>query len=138
MAVKTAILATQPTSYWPLDDAADASCHDEMGLHDASAPAAGVTLAAIPFGAIRVPFFDGALGSRLTIDSDPQYSQPFANALTVAVWICPLALDNANVAGTTDRYVHFLEQAVATSTHLAWALRLSNPTNPTRHPRPSL
>src|SRR5262249_41561675 len=29
MAVKTAILATQPTSYWPLDDAAGSSCHDE-------------------------------------------------------------------------------------------------------------
>src|SRR5260370_13883650 len=135
MAVKTAILATQPTSYWPLDDAADASCHDEMGLHDASAPAAGVTLAAIPFGAIRVPFFDGALGSRLTIDSHPQYSQPFANALTVAVWICPLALHNANLAGTTDRYVHFLEKAVATSTDVEWAMRLYNQTNPTRHSR---
>src|SRR5258708_4730096 len=135
MAVKTEILASKPRGYWRLADAADASCHDEMGLHDASAPAAGVTLAAIPFGAIRVPFFDGALGSRLTIDSDPQYSQPFANALTVAVWICPLALDNANVAGTTDRYVHFLEKAVATSTDVEWAMRLYNQTNPTRHSR---
>src|SRR5258708_27141789 len=106
-----------------------------MGLHHASASAAGVTLAAIPFGGLRVPFFDGALGSRLTIDSDPQYSQPFANALTVAVWICPLALDNANVAGTTDRYVHFLEKAVATSTDVEWAMRLYNQTNPTRHSR---
>ena len=97
MDVKTAILATQPTSYWPLDDVAGSSCHDEMGLHDASVPAAGVTLAAIPFGTIRTPFFDGALSSCLTIDNDPQYSQPFANALTVSVWICPLALDNVNV-----------------------------------------
>jgi len=135
MAVKTAILATQPTSYWPLDDAAGTSCHDEIGLHDASVPAAGVTLAAIPFGAIRAPFFDGALGSRLTIDSDSRYSQPFANALTVAVWICPLTLDNANVAGTSDQYVHFLEKAVASSSDVEWAMRLYNQTNPTRHSR---
>ena len=38
MTVKTAILATQPTSYWPLDDAAGTSCHDEIGLHDAVRP----------------------------------------------------------------------------------------------------
>lgn len=137
MAVKTAILATQPTSYWPLDDAAGSSCHDETGLHDASAPAAGVTLAAIPFGAIGTPLFDGALGSRLTIDSDPRYSQPFANALTVAVWICPLSLDNVNVAGTADQYVHFLEKAVTPSTDVEWVMRLYNRTNPTRHSRMS-
>lgn len=135
MTVKTAILATQPASYWPLDDAAGTSCHDEMGLHDASVPAAGVTLAAIPFGAIRAPFFDGALGSRLTIESDPRYSQPFANALSVAVWICPLALDNANVAGTSDQYVHVLEKAVAPSSDVEWAMRFYNQTNPTRHSR---
>ena len=135
MAVKTAILATLPTSYWPLDDAAGSSCHDEMGLHDASVPSAGVTLAAIPFGAVRTTFFDGALGSYLTIDSDPQYSQPFANALTVAAWICPLALDNANVTGTVDQYVHFLEKAVTPSTDVEWAMRLYNQTNPARHSR---
>ena len=135
MDVKTAILATQPTSYWPLDDVAGSSCHDEMGLHDASVPPAGVTLAAIPFGTIRTPFFDGALGSCLTIDSDPQYSQPFANALTVSVWICPLALDNVNVAGVADQYVHFLEKAVTPSTDVEWAMRLYNQTNPTRHSR---
>jgi hypothetical protein len=135
MAVKTAILATQPTSYWPLDDDAGSSCHDETGLHDASAPPAGVALAAIPFGAVRAPFFDGALGSCLTIDSDPHYSQPFANALTVAVWICPLALDNLNVAGTADQYVHFLEKAVTPSSDVEWAMRLYNRTNPTRHSR---
>jgi hypothetical protein len=135
MTVKTAILATQPTSYWPLDDAAGTSCHDEMGLHEASVPIAGVTLAAIPFGAIGVPLFDGALGSRLTIDSDPRYSQPFANALSVGVWICPLALDNANTAGKADQYVHFLEKAVASSTDVEYAIRLYNQTNPTRHSR---
>jgi hypothetical protein len=43
-----------------------------------SAPAQGVTLAVIPFGASQVPYFDGALGSFLTIDDDPQYSQPYA------------------------------------------------------------
>ena len=37
MSVKDAILNTQPTSYWPLDDLNGLSCHDEMGLHDASA-----------------------------------------------------------------------------------------------------
>jgi hypothetical protein len=135
MTIKTAIIATQPTSYWPLDDDAGASCHDEMGLHDASAPATGVTLSAIPFGAIRAPFFDGELGSRLTIEGDPQYSQPFANALTVAVWICPLALDNAKTAGKTDQYVHFLEKAVAPSTDVEWAMRLYNLRNPARHSR---
>src|ERR1700722_18825153 len=31
----------------PLDDVGGSSCHDEMGLHNASAPAQGVTLAAI-------------------------------------------------------------------------------------------
>jgi hypothetical protein len=87
-----------------------------MGLHDALVPAAGVTLAAIPFGAIHAPFFDGALGSRLTIGDDPQYSQPFANTLAVAVLVCSLAVDNADIAGKVDHYVHFLEKAVAPST----------------------
>ena len=35
----------------------------------------------------------------MTIPDDPHYSQPFANALTVATWLCPLALNNANVVG---------------------------------------
>jgi hypothetical protein len=55
MIVKDAILTTQPTSYWPLDDLNGLSCHDEMGLHDASAPAQGVTLAVIPFGVAQAP-----------------------------------------------------------------------------------
>jgi hypothetical protein len=135
MSVKTAILATQPTSYWPLDDAAGASCHDEMGLHAASAPATGVNLAVIPFGEILAPYFDGALGSALAIDSDPKYSQPYANALTVATWICPLALDNTQTAGKKDQYVYPLEKAVGPSTDVEWAMRLYNKTNPTRHSR---
>jgi hypothetical protein len=135
MSIQSAILATQPTSYWPLDDSIGASCHDQMGLHDASAPAAGVNLAAIPFGAIRAPYFDGALGSSLDIDSDPRYSQPYANALTVAAWICPLALDNAKTAGASDQFVYFLNKAVSPSTDSEWAMRLYNQTNPTRHSR---
>ena len=136
MSVKSAIFATQPTSYWPLDDAVGAaSCHDEMGLHAASAPAAGVNLAVIPFGEILAPYFDGELGSALAVDSDPKYSQPDANALTVAAWICPLALDNAQTAGKRDQYVYVLEKAVAPSTDVEWAIRLYNETNPNRHSR---
>jgi hypothetical protein len=135
MGIKDTILGTIPTSYWPLDDLAGSSCHDELGLHDASAPTLGVSLAVIPFGAAQAPYFDGALGSFLTIESDPQYSQPYANALTVAAWLCPLALDNAQTAGTADQYVHFIEKAVGPSTDVEWALRFYNQTNPTRHLR---
>ncbi len=135
MSVNVAILNTQPTSYWPLDDLDGLSCHDEMGLHDAALPTQGVTLAVIPFGASQALFFDGTLRSFLTIADDPQYSQPYANALTVAAWICPLALDNANTTGTQDQYVHFVEKAVGPSTDVEWALRLYNQTNPTRHSR---
>ena len=135
MSVKTAILATLPTSYWPLDDPSGTSCHDEMGLHDASAPAAGVDLAVIPFGKILAPYFDGEIGSALEIKSDPKYSQPFANALSVGAWICPLALDNAQTEGKSDQYVYFLEKAVSSSTDVEWAMRLYNRTNPNRHSR---
>jgi hypothetical protein len=135
MSIKDAILNTSPTSYWPLDDVAGLSCHDEMGLHDAAVPAQGVTLAVIPFGASQAPFFDGALRSFLTIADDPKYSQPHANALTVVAWICPLALDNANTTGTEDQYVHYVEKAVGSSTDVEWVLRLYNQTNPTRHSR---
>ena len=128
MSVKAAILATQPTSYWPLDDAVGASCHDEMGLHDASVPVAGVNLAVIPFGEIRAPYFDGELESALRIDSDPQYSQPYANALTVAAWVCPLALDNTPTAGSGDQWVYFMEKA-ASSMDVEWAMRFYNQTN---------
>lgn len=135
MSIKDAIISTLPTSYWPLDDPGGSSCHDEMGLHHASAPAEGVTLSVIPFGLSQAPFFDGASGSFLTIDDDARYSQPFANALSVAGWICPLALDNANTAGASDQYVHFVEKAVGPSTDVEWLLRLYNQTNPTRHSR---
>jgi len=135
MSLKDTILNTVPTSYWPLDDLDGLSCHDEMGLHDAATPTQGVTLAVIPFGASQAPYFDGALGSFLTIANDPKYSQPLANALTVAAWICPLALDNANTTGTKDQYVHFVEKAVGPATDVEWVLRLYNQTNPTRHSR---
>jgi hypothetical protein len=97
--------------------------------------AQGVTLSVIPFGASQAPFFDGVLGSFLTIDVDPQYSQSYANALTVAAWICPLALNNAQTAGTADQYVHFVEKAVGPSIDVEWALRFYNQTNPARHSR---
>ena len=106
-----------------------------MGLHDASTPTQGVTLAVIPFGTSQAPYFDGGPGSFLTIANDPKYSQPHAQALTVAAWICPLALDNANTTGTSDQYVHFVEKAVGPSTDVEWVLRLYNQTNPTRHSR---
>jgi hypothetical protein len=141
MPLKSTILALNPTSYWPLDDpSGSASCLDAMGLTNACLPATGVTLAAFPFGASSLPLFDGEIGSRLTIASAPQYSQPFANALTVAVWICPLALDNANTAGPLggDQYVHFIEKAVTPVLDTEWAMRLYNQTNPTRHSRLSL
>ncbi len=47
----------------------------------------------------NAPYFDGELGSILTVDGDPQYSQPYANVLSVAAWICPLALDNTTTQG---------------------------------------
>jgi hypothetical protein len=71
----------------------------------------------------------------LTIDDDSKYSQPYANALTVAAWICPLALDNANTAGKTGQYVHYVEKAVGPSTDTEWALRLYNQTNTSRQSR---
>jgi hypothetical protein len=138
MPLKSTILSLNPTSYWPLDDDADAtSCLDAMGLTNACLPGCGVTLAAVPFGASSAPLFNGAIGSRLTIAGAPQYSQPFLNALTVAVWICPLALDNANTAGKPgeDQYVHFLEKTVTPVLDTEWAVRLYNQTNPTRHSR---
>jgi hypothetical protein len=64
MSVKDAILATQPTSYWPLDDlSGSSSCHDEMGLHNASLPQAGVTLSVLPFGTSQAPFSTARWGA---------------------------------------------------------------------------
>jgi len=135
MSLKTAILDTAPTSYWPLTDVNGTACRDEMGLHDALVGGAGVKLAAIPFGSASVPYFDGENGGVLTVADDPQYSQPYANALSVAAWICPLVLDNAHTGGSADQYVHFLEKAADPSTEVEWAMRLYNQTNPSRHSR---
>ena len=131
----SAILVTEPTSYWPLDDVSGDSCHDEMNLHVALVDSGGVRLGAIPFGASSFPYFDGEIGSHLTAAADPRYSHLYANALTVAVWICPLALDNAHTGGSTDQYVHFLEKSIAPSTDVEWVMRLYNATNPNRHLR---
>src|SRR5258708_28193804 len=135
MSLKTAILDTGPTSYWPLDDVVGDSCHDKAGLHDAAVTGAGVKLAAIPFGGVSAPYFDGDIGSVLTEVDDAQYSQPYANALTVAAWICSLTLDNAQTTGTRDQYVHFMEKAVDSTTEVEWAMRFYNKTNPSRHSR---
>jgi hypothetical protein len=137
MSLKNAILTTVPTSYWPLDDVAGPSCHDEMGNHDALVSDAGITLAVIPFGQVSAPYFDGEIGSYLTVPDDPRYSQPSASALSVAAWICPLTLDNSNVGGPVngDHYVHVLEKSVDTSTDVEWLMRLYNDQNPTRHSR---
>jgi hypothetical protein len=135
MSIKDAILSTIPTSYWPLDDTDGLFCHDEMGLHAAAVPPLGVTLAVIPFGASQAPYFDGTLESFLTIDNDLKYSQPYGKSLTVAAWICPLTLNNANTTGKEDQYVHFIEKAVSPSSDAEWALRFYNQKNPTRHSR---
>jgi hypothetical protein len=133
MSVKDAILATQPTTYWPLDDLnGSSSCHDEMGLHNASLPLAGVTLSVLPVGTSQAPFFDGALGSVLTIPDDPRYSQPFSDALAVAAWLCPLALNNANVVGGQDKYIQYVGKAAADSVDAEWPLRFYNQLNETR------
>src|SRR5215471_10187785 len=59
MSTNTAILDTEPTSYWPLTDDSGMTCHDEMELHDAVVNGEGVKLAVIPFGDASAPFFDG-------------------------------------------------------------------------------
>jgi hypothetical protein len=137
MSLKNAILTTVPTSYWPLDDVAGPSCHDEMNNHDASVSDTGITLSVIPFGQASAPYFDGEIGSYLTVADDPRYSHPYANALSVATWICPLTLDNSNVGGPIngDHYVHVLEKSVDASTDVEWLMRLYNDQNPTRHSR---
>ena len=135
MSLNSAILDTEPTSYWPLSDVTGPNCRDEIGLHDAVLNSTGVKLAAIPFGDAFAPYFDGEIGSVLTVANDPKYSQPYANALSVAAWICPLALDNQFTLGSTDQYVHYLEKAVGSSTEVEWAMRLYNQKTPSRHSR---
>jgi hypothetical protein len=144
MGLKEEILATKPTSYWPLDDDAGAACHDELGLHAATLPTSGVKPAVVPFGpTASAPYFDGEIGSCLTVadDHDGRYSQPLGNALSVAAWICPLTLDNIHTWGDAEegRYAHFLEKSVHSSMDVEWAMRLYNEnpgTNPNlRHSR---
>jgi hypothetical protein len=137
MPLKSTILALHPTSYWPLDDAAGSpACLDAKGLSNAALPAAGVRLAAVPFGATHAPRFDGAIGSRLTIAAVPQYSQPFRNALTVSVWISPRTLDNVHTVGSEDQYVHFLQKGVTANVNVEWAMRFYNRNEQlTRHSR---
>ena len=54
MSLKSTILDTDPTSYWPLDDAVDSDrIHDECGRHDGEP--FGADLAEVPFGAARMP-----------------------------------------------------------------------------------
>ena len=87
MSLKSAVLSTNPTSYWPLDDASG-NMHDECGLRE-GVPS-GVNLSAVPFGAVRMPYFDGQLGHAITIQDHERYSHQWANALTVACWIGPV------------------------------------------------
>ena len=63
MSTSTAILDTEPTSYWPLTDDSGTTCHDEMALHDAVLNGSGGKLAVIPFGDASAPFFDGESGN---------------------------------------------------------------------------
>ena len=134
MTLNSTILDTSPTSYWPLDDAlGSALLHDECGLHDGEP--AGVDLAEVPFGAARMPHFDSRLGNGITIPDDERYSQPYANALTVACWVAPSALDFRYTDGSTDQYVHFIEKAVDYTHDAEWAFRLYDATNPARHSR---
>lgn len=132
MTLRAAVLATDPTSYWPLDDAAgSAVVRDEKALND-GVPV-GVALAAVPFGAARMPHFDGQLGNFITIPDDPLYSHPAADSLTVACWICPSALDFAHTDGRSpDQFVHFIHKAVKSNCDAEWAFRLYNANAPTR------
>src|SRR5690348_14827327 len=114
MGLKNAILDLEPTSYWPLDDAPTASAvRDEKSRHDGALPASGVTLGSVPFGTSFAPLFDGEVGSLILVPDDDRYSHTFANALTVACWICPQSLNFAHTDGSVDHYVHFLNKAVS-------------------------
>ena len=134
MSLKSAVLGTSPTSYWPLDDAVgSAQMHDERDRHHGEP--AGADLAEVPFGAARMPHFDGRLGKVITIADDELYSHEHANALTVACWVAPSALDFRYTQGMTDQYVHFIQKARDYTHDVEWAFRLYNATNPERHSR---
>jgi hypothetical protein len=128
MTLKSAILETKPTSYWPLDDAVGSNLlHDECGLHDGLP--CGVDLAEVSFGTTRMPHFDGQLGSKICISNDERYSQEYANAITVACWVSPSALNFYHTDGSEDQYVHIIEKARDYTTDVEWAFRLYNATN---------
>ena len=136
MTLKSAILHTAPTSYWPLDDPSGSTwVRDACGLHDGLPSASGVDLAAVPFGAARVPHFDGNLGSGVVIPNDGRYSHDHADALTVACWAAPNVLDFPHTSGLTDQYVHLVEKSADYTHDVEWAFRLYNATNPCRHSR---
>ena len=120
------IRGLQPTSYWPLDEAAGSpTVRDDKNLHT-GAVGPGVTLGAVPFGSGRAPFFNGELGSLIKIPDDEKYSHTFQNAITVAAWICPSLLDFRHTQGKDDQYVHFLERAKGRNVGVEWAMRLLN------------
>ncbi len=134
MTLKSTILDTDPTSYWPLDDAVGSSrIHDACGRHEGEP--FGADLAEVPFGPARMPHFDGRLGKVITIPNDERYSHDYANALTVACWMAPSALDFRYTDGATDQYVHFIEKAQDSRQDVEWAFRLYNATNRQRHSR---
>jgi hypothetical protein len=125
MSTRQAILDSMPVSYWPLDDdPLSTTVRDEMGLHPGVIASAGVCLSAVPFGRVAMPRFDGAIGSLITIPDDDRYSQTQTNALTVACWVCPLALNFQHTDGSTDQYVEFVEKAVDYNQDAEWAMRL--------------
>jgi hypothetical protein len=137
MGLKDTIKGMAPTSYWPLDDqVGSASAHDEMGFHDGQ-PRGGVQFAGLPFGQAPAASFDGSLGSFIEVPNDLKYSQTYSNCLTACGFICPLALDFANVDGTVDKYIYWLEKSVETTLDVEYCFRLYNKTNPGRHSRGS-
>lgn len=73
-----------------------------------------------------MPFFDGAERSLIRIPDDNRYSHTQANALTVACWICPIALNFSHTDGSTDQYVHFIEKAIRYNHDVEWSMRLYN------------
>ena len=127
MSTASVILSTDPVSYWPLDDGPLAtSVRDEKGLHAGTVAGAGVHLSVVPFGSILTPFFDGNKGSLITIPDDDRYSQTRANAITLACWVCPLALNFRYTDGRSDQFVHIIEKAITYNSDAEWAIRLYN------------
>lgn len=134
MKLQSTILATNPTSYWPLGDAAGSNrIRDECGRHDGEP--FGVDLAEVPFGAERMPHFNGRLGTVITIPNDERYSHAYANALTVACWIAPSTLDFRYTDGSEDQYVYLISKARNYNSDVEWGFKLYNATNPQRRSR---